>query len=504
MRTEVSCLKTHSAEQGLSEESFKRFSTWQSLIRAVCVLKKAIRNFKRRKKCAKNQDLTNTAEEVVIKITQRQYYSEELSNLKSGLPVPKRSHLISLNPFLDPAGVLRVGGRLQNSNLNSDERHPIILPGKSHVAQLIVRSCHEDNSHQGRLITEGAVRSKGFWIVGAKRLVNSTVYHCVRCRKLRGKEQQQLMANLPTDRVVSEPPFTNIGVDVFGPWDVIARKTRGGQANNKRWAALFICMSTRAVHIEVLETMTSSSFVNALRRLVAVRGKVKTIRSDQGTNFTGAEVTAKSMGITWRFNPPHSSHMGGLWERAIGMSRRILDSMLTDPANLGTLTHEVLVTLMAEVAAILNSRPITTVSGDSEDPMVLSPALLLTHKNFDSSGQEPCGNIDIKDIYRDQWKRVQYLSQLFWTKWKRDYLATLQSRQKWQESARNVAKGDIVLLKDKTLCRGEWPLARVTETVPSEDGKVRKVTVKVFKNGQSRLYERPVTEVVMILEQDQN
>ena len=108
---------------------------------------------------------------------------------------------------------------------------------------------------------------------------------CVKCKRLRSKEQHQIMGVLPEDRLKVEPPFSNIGVDVFGPWEVITRKTRGGAANSKRWAVLFTCLSTRAVHIEVLESMSTSSFINAFRRLVALRGKVNIIRSDQATNF---------------------------------------------------------------------------------------------------------------------------------------------------------------------------------------------------------------------------
>lgn len=261
----------------------------------------------------------------------------------------------------------------------------------------MIRSYHEMVFHQGRHITEGAVRSSGYWITGCKRLVSSLVYQCITCRKLRGKEQNQLMANLPIDRSIAGPPFMNVGLDVFGPWQVMTRKTRGGIVNNKRWAVLFTCLCTRAVHIEALEKISSSSFINGLRRFVAIRGSVKIIRSDRGTNFIGAantlnlncmnteDTTSKSYleekGITKGiFNTPHSSHMGGVWERMIRTARRISDALLLD-ASTKTLTHEVLVTFLTEVSAIINSRPITAISTVPEDPIFLSPALLLTHKD---------------------------------------------------------------------------------------------------------------------------
>lgn len=171
--------------------------------------------------------------------------------------------------------------------------------------------------------------------------------------------------------------FTNIGLDVFGPWHVITRKTKGGAANSKRWALLFTCLCTRAMHIEVIEEMTSSSFINALKRFIAIRGNVKIIRSDRGTNFVN-DVAANSLnlncvnveynvskphleekGITWIFNPPHSSHMGGVWERMIRKTRQILDAVLLNSSS-KNLTHEVLVTFLTEVSAIINSRLIRT------------------------------------------------------------------------------------------------------------------------------------------------
>ena len=220
--------------------------------------------------------------------------------------------------------------------------------------------------------------------------MSSIIFRCVKCRKLRGRVEGQKMADLPTDRLEEAPPFTYVGLDVFRPWSITTRRTRGGQANSKRWAVLFTCLCIRAIHIEVIEDLSSSAFINALRRFVAIRGKVKQFRSDRGTNFVGAtpdlridsinvedELVKKYLydtGTVWVFNTPHSSHMGGVWERLIGVARRILDSMLLDVSNL---THEILVTLMAEISAIVNSRP---VSYDKEFPEILCPATLLTHK----------------------------------------------------------------------------------------------------------------------------
>lgn len=299
--------------------------------------------------------------------------------LASNVNIPKSSPLWSLDPFIDQNGLLKVGGRLAEADLGPDEKRPLILPGRSHVATLLVRHFHEQTQHQGHHFTEGAVRSAGYWIIGGKRCVAKLIFECITCCKLRGKFEVQKMADLPPDRLSMEPPFTNVGVDVFGPWSVSAHRTRGGHAESKRWAVLFTCFCVRAIHIEAIESLDSSSFTNAFRRCLAIRGPVKHIRSDRGTNFSGA---SKDLGIasntdkkplgrflsengcTRTFNTPHSSHMGGVWERMIGITRHILDSMLLQTGS-ARLTHKVLTTFLAEVTAIA----VTTTANSESRPL---------------------------------------------------------------------------------------------------------------------------------------
>lgn len=404
---------------------------------------------------------------------------------------------------------MRIGGRLKNAQLDDGEKYPIVLPRYHHISTLLVRHHHERVRHQGRHFTEGALREAGVWIVGGKRLVSSVLHACVTCRKLRGKMEEQKMSDLPPERLSMDPPFTCVGLDVFGPWTVAARRTRGGHASSKRWAILFTCMSTRAVHIEITESMDTSSCVNALRRFFAIRGPANHLRSDCGTNFIGA---SKELGLsnlksdpivqkylseqscTWEFNPPHSSHRGGPWERMIGVARRILDCMLLQEKT--SLSHEVLCTLMAEVSAIINARPLIPVSTDPDSPFILSPAKLLTQK---AGVPPPPGNFTDADLLRSQWRQVQTLADRFWTRWRREYLPTLQSRRKWNVACRNLKEGDIVLLKDSQVARNEWPMALVTSAFHSADGKVRKVELKTANQGTPRTFSRPVSEVILLL-----
>lgn len=515
---------TACTDTNLGSQRFERFSKWQSLVRAIATLihiAETIRTkaTKQNPECkgwhqcfvAHTPDNLSKAKQVIIGCAQSKAYQTEMSSLKQAMDIPKSSPLRKFDPFLDDTGLLRIGGRLHHSTLSAKEKHPLIVSGRSHIGTLLINYYHERVKHQGRVFTEGAIRSDGLWIVGAKRCIAKHLHKCVKCNKLRGKTAAQKMADLPSDRLSSAPPFTNVGIDVFGPWSISTRRTRGGAANSKRWAVIFTCLSVRAVHIELIEAMDTSSFINALRRFLAIRGPVKLIRSDCGTNFKGACKELKVLlqddernvsrflseeGCAWIFNPPHSSHMGGVWERMIGVSRRILDSMLSQiqPSHL---THEVLSTLMAEVSAIINARPLTTVSTDVNAPSLLTPTMILTQKVC--SPHPPPGCFADAHLHRQQWRRVQHLANTFWERWRREYLSTLQSRSKWQKSHPNIKEGDLVLLRDTQVKRNQWPMALVTKALPASDGKVRKLELKVAREGTSRTFLRPITEVVVLM-----
>lgn len=525
LRPKVTALSTKVSGERLDTKRFERFSSWSRLTRAVARLLHVARSLHKPahdaecvgwhycKKGITSAELTE-AEHVIIKSVQCEVYAEEMTCFESKQDLPGSSPLKKLHPVRDKEGLLRVGGRITHSNLPADETHPILIPGKHHLAVLLIRHHHEQVKHQGRHFTEGAVRGSGLWIVGAKRAINSLIYKCVTCRKLRGRLEQQQMADLPPERLQQEPPFTYVGLDVFGPWEVVARRTRGGIANSKRWAILFTCMSTRAVHLEVIESMTASSCINALRRFFSIRGPAKQIRSDRGTNFVGATNELKlapdaqedsvnvyllSQKCTWVFNPPHASNMGGSWERMIGTARRILDSMLLQEGR-SKITHEVLCTLMAEVMAIINSRPLIPVSSDPEAPLILTPAMLLTQKI--GTPPVPSGNFSDANLLKHAWKKVQALADTFWARWRLEYLNTLQIRQKWHTKKPNLKDGDIVLLKDKQARRHEWSMGVIAKAFQSDDGLVRKVEVKVASHQPPRTYLRPVSEVVLLLESE--
>lgn len=452
-----------------------------------------------------------TTETFIIRLVQQETFHLEISNLRAGNAIPKHSSIVNLDPYLDEDSLLRVGGRLRSAEIDHNFNNPCIIP-RSHIARLLVAHQHEMMHHQGIHYTEGAVRNAGYWVVACKKLVSSVIYNCVMSRKLHGRLEHQKMADLPSVRVRPSPPFTYVGVDMFGHWEVVTRKTRGRSSNSKRWAILFTCLSSRASHIEVVEDMSSSAFINALRRFISIRGRVAEFRSDSGTNFVGCtdalRINAVNVedpifrnfltknGCSWIFNTPHSSHMGGVWGRVIGLDRRIIGAILLKQPK-RQLTHDVLVTLMGELTAILKNRPLVPVSMDPDNPLVLTPNMLLTQKS--ETDGPPFHELDVRDMYASSWKHVQVIAQQFWKRWHNEYLQLLQQRRKGTDSKDNLRIDDVVLLREKEAHRNDWKMGVINRAFPDDDGKVRKIEVRISRGGQLVHYVRPVTEVVLLV-----
>ncbi|XP_038077337.1 uncharacterized protein LOC119745185 [Patiria miniata] len=481
-----------------------RFSTWTSLIRAFSLLVHVARSFSTRNEQTqshvKDVKLKRDVQTMMVRMVQEQFYHQELICLREGTPLPRGSPLLDLSPMLNQDGLICVGGRLRKSSLPVVLKHPVLIPGKSHIARLLVRHYHSVG-HPGRQLTESFLREAGFWITGCKRLVSSVIHHCVVCRRLRGKLASQRMADLPEERLKPGPPFTRVGIDCFGPWEVVSRRTRGGTAQSKRWGMIFSCLTSRAVHIEVIEEMSTSSCINALRRFIALRGKVEVFWSDQGSHFVGVmndklfQSYLEKNDTQWKLNPPHAPHMGGVWERLIGVTKRILNGILLETKH-QSLTHETLVTFMTEVMAIVNARPLVPLTSDPEDTSFLTPSMLLTQKH--GSIDEVIVEDSASNMFRAQWKMVQVLADRFWKQWRLRYLQSLQHRRKWINPERNIAVGDVVLLRDKDIRRNQWPLGIVDGVSPGDDGLVRKVNVRLPSTGKT--YARPVHELVLLVE----
>ena len=419
-----------------------------------------------------------------------------LQHVQKSLP-EKGDQLKKLSPITDN-GLKRVGGRLANSSFTQDTMHPIILPSTHHVSELITRDSHDITGHAGveRVLAE---TRKRYWILKGRKLVKRVVHKCIRCRRNFGKMEAQQMANLPESRLTPyEPPFTCVGIDYFGPFPV-----KRGRADVKRYGCIFSCFTSRAVHIEVAHSLSTHSFLQALDRFIARRGEPREIWSDNGTNFVGASQELKKTirewnqsqinehlikrEIDWHFIPPTASHMGGVWERLIRNVRKVLLGVMTQQC----IDDEELVTLLTIVEGIVNSRPLTKLSDDPRDASPLTPNHLLML----CPGQLlPAGKFDDRDMYRGKWKKIQYLSNLFWKRWLKEYIPRLQERGKWLEPRRNMRAGNLVLISQPTTPRRQWPLGLIIEAHESTDGLVRTVRVQT----SSGVYERPVAKLCLL------
>lgn len=349
--------------------------------------------------------------------------------------------------------ILRVGGRLSKAAMPTESKHPVILSKDLHISTLILRHIHQQLGHTGRNHMLSRLWQK-YWIISANSAARKVISDCVVCRRNRGKPGEQKMADLPEERVLPDKaPFTDVGVDYFGPIDV-----KRGRSHLKRYGVLFTCLTSRAVHLEVAYTLDADSYINAVRRFICRRGPVSSIRSDNGTNFVGANRELKESladlnhgkiqralvkdGINWSFNIPAASHQGGVWERLIRSVKSVLTSVLKQQI----LDDEGLQTIFCEVEAILNDRPITKVSDDPNDLEALTPNHILMLKGKPIM---PSGLFDQSDLYaRKRWKQIQYMAQLFWKRWTSEYLPMLQERQKWTKPRRSLTPGDIVLVVD--------------------------------------------------------
>lgn len=511
----------------------EKFSSWSRLkkimawilryrdgLRASCERRKresslALKSTVGRESESINVDEINRAEKEVLKFVQRQSFEEEMSRLeekgegsgdnssksnkeKESL-VKKTSAIYKLAPMkID--GLLYVGGRLTQASIPNAAKHQIILPKKHHVVDLIVRHYHLKSGHSGLEHVLSLIRQR-FWILKARTAVKSVLRGCFDCKRRQAPLGEQQMADLPTDRVTPEkPPFTFVGVDCFGPFVV-----RRGRSLVKRYGVLFTCLSIRAIHLEVAHSLDTDSFINAMRRFIARRGQPEEVRSDNGGNFVRGERELREAiegwnqhkigefllqrHVRWTFNPPGGSHHGGIWERCIRTVRKVMGALTKEQI----LDDEGLATLLCEVESIVNGRPVTKVSDDPRDMEALTPNHLLLLRSGPSA---PPGLFSKDEIYsRRRWRQVQYLADIFWRRWVKEYLPSLQERQKWNRPRRNFAVDDIVLVADLSCPRSCWPLGRILDVHRNtQDGYVRRVTVQT----KGSILQRPIDKIVFL------
>ena len=376
------------------------------------------------------------------------------------------------------------------------ERHPIILPKGKHITGLIIDFYHRKSHHQGHRVTLKAVRAAGFSIIHGPSQVKRHIKECVLCRRLHADGSSQRMADLPEESG-SPGLFLHVGMDVFGPYHIKFKRS-----SVKRYRLIFTCLSSRSIHLEPLADMSTDRFINALRRFLNRRGQVKSLWCDRGTNFVGAsnevsgllkamnegkvkDTLAKEYGAEYfRFGYPFSSHKNGHVERQIRTVKSVLHNILFEHKD--KLDDDTFSTFLAEVEGIVNSRPLSVQDLNNPDTTLIAPINLSTQKS--SIVNTFPGHFTERDVHlRQTYCQVQFLSDVFWQRWRREYLQGLQRR--------NFHPGDIVLVKDTSQSRNNWPLAHVEETVVETDGLVRKATVRIH----NKLFDHSCNHLVLMI-----
>lgn len=436
----------------------------------------------------------------IIKIVQEEAFGEEIKILAKGSKT-KNIHLLKLHPFIDSNGLLRVGGRIQLSSFNYDKKHQILLPKNHHFTKLVFVAEHKRLLHPGPQMLLSQVRDK-YWVIGGRDLARKTSFECVKCFKSNPITQNQIMGSLPKERVDLIYPFYNVGVDYAGPLYIKDRNGRGAKVT-KCYICLFICLSTKAIHLELVSNLTTEAFIATFRRFVARRGKPKCVFSDNGSNFRGANNELRQLGeflkaelnsiseqieneqITWKFIPTYSPNFGGIWEAGVKSCKMHLKRILGNH----TLTFEGLYTVLSQIESVLNSRPLTPLSSSPDDFDILTPSHFLI-------GRKICNLPDpnLREIPKSKlsmYQHLQMIFQHFWQRWSTEYLNELQTRAKWYIERNNVKIGDVVLIKDKNLPPLQWRLGRVNRIIYGIDNKVRVVILKT-NNGE---VTRGVTQV---------
>lgn len=440
-------------------------------------------------------DEMNESRKAIIRRMQQVYYADEISSLVNKSSVKRQSRLVGLDPFLDADGLVRVGGRLENSILEYDGKHPIIIPHEHPWTRLMLEDYHKDYLHAGAKSLLSIVRQR-FWITNSGSVIRTIISNCQLCRRASGKCMAQKMGQLPKDRVRPSRPFGIVGIDYLGPITIYYNIR--GKRPTKSYMCVFVCFVTKAIHLEVVSDLTTAAFLNCLRRFIGRRGCPVKIYCDNATNFVGArnemarlaelvlskehqmkvQEQSNKKGIQWRFIPARTPHYGGLWEAAVKSTKKHLTIMLHN----ARFTFEELATLGTEIEAILNSRPLTSISNSPDDLETLTPGHFLIGQPMTAL---PTGEMKT-GLLNENWKDIQKLKNTFWLKWSQEYLCELMKMTKWRNSKANIKEGALVVLKDDNLKPLEWRMARVTKVILGNDNHARSVELKTSTGQTTR------------------
>lgn len=386
------------------------------------------------------------------------------------------------SPYRDEGNLIRVGGRLQNSDFTTSEQHPIVLPPDDEFTRLIIENEHRRLLHAGIRDTLMQLRER-YWIIRGRQMVKKVINRCCMCKRFAVKPMSEPFAPLPRDRVTKCEPFSVIGVDFTGPL-----YHRDGNRTKKCYIVIFTCAVVRAVHLELVRSLNTPDFLDSFRRFTARRGICKTVYSDNSLTFKRASKDLKTIWSTirdekllkylrehrihWKFNAERAAWWGGFWERLI----RTIKESLRKVLKANCFCYDELYTILIEVEAIVNSRPLTTLSETLEEEP-LTPAHFLIGRRLLSVPEGRILEIQKKssdEEFQGRWRRRQVLLDAFWNRWHREYILQLPSAHTVNNVPTSGAKvGDIVLIVNDKAPRSLWEMAIIEKTFPGSDNRVR-------------------------------
>lgn len=446
---------------------------------------------------------TEVAEKKFIKMIQTASFSATINCIKQNKFEQLSADVKPLAPFIDTEGIIRVGGRLSRAQISYEAKHQILLPFNHRYSRSLLFFLHHFRLfHGGVQLIMRTVRER-YWILNCRRTAKHVINNCLVCFKIRPKMASQLMGELPEARVAQVTAFLVSGVDFFGPFSI--RHHSRCRFQTTYYVAIFVCFTTKAVHMEIVPDNTTEAFINALMRFIADRGRVKKIYSDNATNFQGTSNQLKQVqkrlladreiiaaacqknGVEWSFIPARSPNFGGLWEASVKIAKGLMKAVMQRTSY----TYDEFNTLVRQVTVLINSRPITP---QSEDPNDLEP---LTPGHFIYGGSPSLLPVMLDESKRELviiHQNIQNKLNQYWRRWSTEYFHLLQSRGKWHKKVNSIKVGTMVLLREDNVPPLWWPIGRITATFPDETGNIRVVMVKTGKGE----YRRGITNVAPI------
>lgn len=382
--------------------------------------------------------------------------------------------LKKFRPVVDCNGLIRATTNVAYRDDANDFKFPIILPSDHTVVKLLIIKTHNDLLHAGTSMLMSHLREK-YWIINARKTIRNCIRKCVKCQRFNSKNCDANPGTLPNHRVRDAAIFEIVGVDLAGPLYL--------KDGKKAYIALYTCAVYRAIHLELITSLTTETFFQSLRRFIARRGRPFAIYSDNGTNFKGAErllheldwesllVKVAEQKIQWKFNPPTAAWWGGWWERLVQMVKQILRKILGRAA----LDYEELLTVLCDCERIINARPLTYVSEDIRDISPLTPEMFL--RELPKSGVPDIDIVD-KEKLTKRAKYLQGIREQLRRRFRSEYLGQLRQQTIKNCQVKSLQAGEVVLLEDINKRRTFWNLARVEKLIPGRDGQVRLALVK--------------------------